>query len=117
MSNYAFKSRTDILENVLEQVMEELASSHSHLAYSMMKTLMFLTAVSSRVSCVISMAIKLKKNFCLGEPLLKTAKASDVFRIVHNFLPSKIVTEKRDWARCARMEFQLCSETNPVLPL
>ena len=65
MSNNVVKSRIDdISENILKQVMEELATSPSYLACSLMKALMFLTAVSWCVMCVMLMAIK-SKNFCL----------------------------------------------------
>ena len=47
MSNNVVKSRIDdISENILKQVTEELATSPSHLACSLMKALMFLIAVS-----------------------------------------------------------------------
>ena len=66
MSNNVVKSRIDdISENILKQVTEELATSPSHLACSLMKALMFLTVVSWCVMCVMLMAMKSKKIFVL----------------------------------------------------
>ena len=65
ISNNVVKSRiNDISANIHKEVTEELATS-SHLACSLMKSLMFLTAVSWCVMCVMLMAMKSKKIFVL----------------------------------------------------
>ena len=65
MSNNVVKSRIDdTSENILKQVRKNWQLLLSYLACSLMKALMFLTAVSWCVMCVMLMAIK-SKNFCL----------------------------------------------------
>ena len=81
MSNNVVKSRIDdISENILKQVIDELA----------------IFSCSFSVMCFMLMAMKCKKNFCfMNELLLETAKASDVFKKVKNFFVKKILTEKK----------------------
>ena len=80
MSNIVVKSRIDdISENILKQVRKNWQLLLSHLACSLMKALMFLTAVSWWVVCVILMAMKLKKYFCFGNLFWKLQRLAMYF--------------------------------------
>ena len=81
MSKNVVKSRIDdISENIFKQVTEELATSSFHLACSLMKALMFLTAVSWCVMCVMLMAMKSKKNFCFANLFWKLQRLAMYFK-------------------------------------
>ena len=90
MSNNVIKSRIDdISENILKQVMEELASfpfafslqlDESTDVSNCSQLLNFVRYVNGN---------KIKEEFLFCEPLLETAKASDVFRMV-NFCQAKL---------------------------
>ena len=96
MSNNVIKSKIDdISENILKQVMEELASSP--LAFSLQldestdvsncsQLLSFVRYVNGN---------KIKEEFLFCEPLLETAKTSDVFRMVNKFF----VKQNFDWKK------------------
>ena len=96
MSNNVIKSRIDdISENILKGVMEELASSP--FAFSLQlddstdvsncsQLLSFVRYVNGN---------KIKKEFLFFEPLLETAKASDVFKMVNKLF----VKQNFDWKK------------------
>ena len=97
MSNNVVKSRIidDISENILKQGMEELATSPFPFSLQLDEG----TDVSycSQLVCYVRYVNgdEIKEEFLFGEPLLETAKASNVFQKVNNFLLSKILTGKR----------------------
>ena len=93
MSTNFVKSRIDdILENILKQVMEELSTSPFPFSLQLDEALIFLTAVSW---CCYVNGNEIKEEFLLCEPLLKTAKAIDVFQKVNNFF----VKQNFDWKK------------------
>ena len=94
MSNNAVKSRIDdISENILKQVMEESATSPFPFSLQLDES----TDVSycSQLVCYVRYVNgnKIKEEFFVCEPLLETAKASDVFQKVNNFF----VKQNFDW--------------------
>ena len=87
MSNNVVKSRIDdISENILKQVREELATSSFPFSLQLDKS----TDVSycSQLVCYVN-GNEIKEEFLFCEPLLETAKASNVFQKVNNFLDWK----------------------------
>ena len=109
MSNNVIKSRIDdISENILKQVMEELASSP--FAFSLQ--LDEFTDVSN-CSQLLSFVRyvngnKIKEEFLFCEPLLETAKASDVFKMVNKFF----VKQNFDWKKKLG---SICSNGAPAM--
>ena len=97
MSNNVVKSRIDdISENILKQVMEELATSPFPLSLQLDENI-DVSYCSQLVCCVRYVnGNEIKEEFLFREPLLETAKASDVFQKVNNFfVKQKILTGKR----------------------
>ena len=91
MSNNVVKSRIDdISENILEQVVEELATSPFPFSLQLDES----TDVSY-CSQLVCYGNEIKKEFLFCEPLLETAKASDVFQKVNNFF----VKQNFDWKK------------------
>ena len=85
----------DISENILQQVMEELATSSFLFSLQLDES----TDVSycSQLVCYVRYVNgnEIKEELLFCEPLLKTAKASDVFQKVHNFF----VKQNFDWKK------------------
>ena len=91
MSNNVVKSRIDdISENILEQVVEELATSPFPFSLQLDES----TDVSY-CSQLVCYGNEIKKEFLFCEPLLETAKASDLFQKVNNFF----VKQNFDWKK------------------
>ena len=96
MSNNVVKLRIDnISENILKQVMEELATSPFPFSLQLDES----TDVSycSQLVCYVRYVNgnEIKEEFLFCEPLLETAKTSDVFQKVNNFF----VKQNFDWKK------------------
>ena len=86
VSSNVVKSRIDdISENILKQVMEELATPPFpfNLQLDESTDISYCSQLVCYVRCVNGNEIKEEFLFC--EPLLETAKASNVFQKVNNF--------------------------------
>ena len=93
-SNNVVESRIDISENILKQVMEELATSPFSFSLQLDES----TNVSycSQLVCYVHYVNGNEiKEFLFCEPLLETAKASNVFQKVNNFF----VKQNFDWKK------------------
>ena len=96
MSNNVIKSRiADIAENILKQVMEELAASP--FAFSMQLDESTDVSQCSQLLVFVRYAHgeKIKEEFLFCEPLLETTKAIDVFRMVKEFFEK----QNFDWKK------------------
>ena len=92
ISNNVVKSRIDdISENILKQVMEELATSPFPFSLQLDES----TDVSYCSQLVCYVNGNEIKEFLFCDPLLETAKASDVFQKVNNFF----VKQNFDWKK------------------
>ena len=109
MSNNVIKSRIDdISENILKQVMEELASSPFAFSLQLDES----TDVSN-CSQLLSFVRyvngnKIKEEFLFCEPLLETSKASNVFRMVNKFF----VKQNFD---CKKKLGSICTDGAPAM--
>ena len=96
MSNNVVKSRIDdISENILKQVMEELATYP--FPFSLQLDESTVVSYCSQPVCYVRYANgnEIKEEFLFREPLLETAKASNVFQKVNNFF----VKQNFDWKK------------------
>ena len=80
----------DISENILKQVMEELATSPFPFSLQLDES-----ADVSYCSQLVCYGNEIEEEFLLCEPLLETAKASDIFQKVKNFF----VKQNFDWKK------------------
>ena len=109
MSNNVVKSRIDdISENILKQVMEKLATYPFPFSLQLDES----TDVSycSQLACYVRYVNgnEIKEEFLFCEPVLETAKASDVFQKANNFF----VKQNFDWKK---KMYSICTDGAPAM--